>query len=314
MAGSVAPFIELGVGFNADLTARENVILNGVLMGLSREQAADAARGGDRVRRARGVRRPEAQELLLGDVGAARLRDHDPVRRRDPLDRRGARGRRRRLPAEVQGRLSRDPRLGSDRGLGHPRHDRGRGVLPPGDVARQAATSSSSGTPTRSLIATCGSTSPTATPAGRTRALPPVPRSDCSTPGSSPTASGPPTSSRAPRSSSTRSSRRRPRSRAPTSASSSTTAEGVEVGGFAAGLKPTTETAQGDVFPAGEQVRVRAKLANRFAPGRYLVQCWVHRNHSFAEPLLALPRVLDFVVYGVPGNGRAGRRSPTSRS
>ena len=39
MAGSVAPFIELGVGFNADLTARENVILNGVLMGLSREQA-----------------------------------------------------------------------------------------------------------------------------------------------------------------------------------------------------------------------------------------------------------------------------------
>ena len=44
---------------------------------------------------------------------------------------------------------------------------------------------------------------------------------------------------------------------------------------------------------------MRAKLANRFAPGRYLVQCWVHRNHSFAEPLLALPRVLDFVVYGV---------------
>ena len=34
MAGRVAPFIELGVGFNPDLTARENVILNGVLMGL----------------------------------------------------------------------------------------------------------------------------------------------------------------------------------------------------------------------------------------------------------------------------------------
>jgi ABC-2 type transport system ATP-binding protein len=35
MAGRLAPFIELGVGFNHDLTARENVVLNGVMMGLS---------------------------------------------------------------------------------------------------------------------------------------------------------------------------------------------------------------------------------------------------------------------------------------
>ena len=39
MAGRVAPFIELGVGFNPDLTARENGELNGVLMGLSRREA-----------------------------------------------------------------------------------------------------------------------------------------------------------------------------------------------------------------------------------------------------------------------------------
>jgi ABC-type polysaccharide/polyol phosphate transport system ATPase subunit len=39
MAGRLAPFIELGVGFNPELTSRENVVLNGVLMGLSREQA-----------------------------------------------------------------------------------------------------------------------------------------------------------------------------------------------------------------------------------------------------------------------------------
>jgi ABC-type polysaccharide/polyol phosphate transport system ATPase subunit len=39
MAGGVAPFIELGVGFNPELTARENVMLNGVMMGLSRRQA-----------------------------------------------------------------------------------------------------------------------------------------------------------------------------------------------------------------------------------------------------------------------------------
>ena len=35
MAGRLAPFIELGVGFNLDLTARENVVLNGVMMGLT---------------------------------------------------------------------------------------------------------------------------------------------------------------------------------------------------------------------------------------------------------------------------------------
>ena len=40
MAGRVAPFIELGVGFNPELTARENVVLNGVMMGLSRRDAA----------------------------------------------------------------------------------------------------------------------------------------------------------------------------------------------------------------------------------------------------------------------------------
>src|ERR1700760_1180526 len=39
MAGRVAPFIELGVGFNPELTSRENVVLNGVPMGLSRQQA-----------------------------------------------------------------------------------------------------------------------------------------------------------------------------------------------------------------------------------------------------------------------------------
>jgi ABC-2 type transport system ATP-binding protein len=39
MAGRLAPFIELGVGFNPELTSRENIVLNGVLMGLSRKQA-----------------------------------------------------------------------------------------------------------------------------------------------------------------------------------------------------------------------------------------------------------------------------------
>jgi ABC-2 type transport system ATP-binding protein len=39
IAGSLAPFIELGVGFNPNLTARENVLLNGVMMGLTPREA-----------------------------------------------------------------------------------------------------------------------------------------------------------------------------------------------------------------------------------------------------------------------------------
>lgn len=39
IAGRLSPFIELGVGFNPDLTARDNVIVNAVMMGLTPRQA-----------------------------------------------------------------------------------------------------------------------------------------------------------------------------------------------------------------------------------------------------------------------------------
>jgi ABC-type polysaccharide/polyol phosphate transport system ATPase subunit len=39
VAGRLAPFIELGVGFNPELNARDNVLLNGVMMGLTRSEA-----------------------------------------------------------------------------------------------------------------------------------------------------------------------------------------------------------------------------------------------------------------------------------
>lgn len=38
--GSLTPFIELGVGFNPELTGRENVSLNGALLGFSRDEMA----------------------------------------------------------------------------------------------------------------------------------------------------------------------------------------------------------------------------------------------------------------------------------
>jgi ABC-type polysaccharide/polyol phosphate transport system ATPase subunit len=39
--GKLVPFIELGVGFNAELNGRDNVYLNGALLGFSRKEIAD---------------------------------------------------------------------------------------------------------------------------------------------------------------------------------------------------------------------------------------------------------------------------------
>ncbi|HEY7121600.1 MAG TPA: ABC transporter ATP-binding protein [Solirubrobacterales bacterium] len=39
VAGRLAPFIELGVGFNPELNAKDNVLLNGVMMGLTPREA-----------------------------------------------------------------------------------------------------------------------------------------------------------------------------------------------------------------------------------------------------------------------------------
>src|SRR5918999_323731 len=39
--GRLSPFIELGVGFNPDLTARDNVIINAIMLGLTRKEARE---------------------------------------------------------------------------------------------------------------------------------------------------------------------------------------------------------------------------------------------------------------------------------
>ena len=62
----------------------------------------------------------------------------------DPADRRGARRRRRRLPAEVLRRLQRDARRGPDDPVRHPRHGRGEALLPPRAAARARRGSSRS--------------------------------------------------------------------------------------------------------------------------------------------------------------------------
>lgn len=39
--GKMIPFLELGVGFNPNLTARENVFLNGIIMGMTRKEVEE---------------------------------------------------------------------------------------------------------------------------------------------------------------------------------------------------------------------------------------------------------------------------------
>ena len=39
IAGRVSPFIELGVGFNPELTALDNVVVNAALLGMPRAEA-----------------------------------------------------------------------------------------------------------------------------------------------------------------------------------------------------------------------------------------------------------------------------------
>ena len=41
VSGRLSPFIELGVGFNPDLSARENVMINAIMLGLSRREARE---------------------------------------------------------------------------------------------------------------------------------------------------------------------------------------------------------------------------------------------------------------------------------
>jgi hypothetical protein len=79
--------------------------------------------------------------------------------------------------------------------------------------------------------------------------------------------------------------------------------DGVEVSGFGRGL---TGMPEGTVLQRGERVHVSAALDNRLAQGRYVVQAYAHAHRSLSQPLLGLPRILDFVVYGtVPSAGVA---------
>jgi len=76
-------------------------------------------------------------------------------------------------------------------------------------------------------------------------------------------------------------------------------ADGVEVTGFGISLPDGTP----DAVEPGQRIRLSGEIENRLQPGRYVAKCWVHREHNLANLVLHSPHVLDFVVYGREGPG-----------
>ena len=66
--------------------------------------------------------------------------------------------------------------------------------------------------------------------------------------------------------------------------------DGLVVGGF--------ETALAAQVPAGARMRLAGEIENRLVPGRYHLDCWVRQDESQSVVAVQGLRLLDFVVYG----------------
>jgi ABC-type polysaccharide/polyol phosphate transport system ATPase subunit len=83
-------------------------------------------------------------------------------------------------------------------------------------------------------------------------------------------------------------------------------ADGVQLFGFNRGLEDTEAEADGppEVLRAGQRVRLSARIENRLLPGRYSISSMISRNRSFGDLALHVLRLVEFVVYGTePGPG-----------
>ncbi len=137
VAGRISPFIELGVGFHQELAARDNILLNGVMLGLTPRQAAERVERVIEFAELEDFTDLKLKNYSLGHERPAGLRGDDPGGRRRAPDRRDPRRRRRRLPAEVLRRLLPPARGGQDDRARDPRHGRRRALLPPRGAARE---------------------------------------------------------------------------------------------------------------------------------------------------------------------------------
>ena len=71
-------------------------------------------------------------------------------------------------------------------------------------------------------------------------------------------------------------------------------ADGVDIGGVGKDL----EDGGPEILRAGERLTITGVVENQLAPGRYYVKCWVYRNHNYGDIVLHAPHVIDFVVFG----------------
>src|SRR5262245_54053232 len=123
----VTPLLELGLGWNPDLDAVDNVLLMGTVMGMSLAEARGAV---DEILAFAEVERFANLELKHYSSGmAARLA-------RDPGDRRDLRGRRRRLPGALRGAPTGALRRGTHHAPREPRSAHDRALLPARAPAR----------------------------------------------------------------------------------------------------------------------------------------------------------------------------------
>jgi ABC-2 type transport system ATP-binding protein len=297
MAGRLAPFIELGVGFNPDLTARENVELNGVMMGLDRTEARKRLgavlefaelesfvdmklknySSGMLVRLAFSVMIQSDAEILLIDevlaVGDAsfqqkcadvfhEMRDSDRTVVLVTHDMNAVEHYCHRAMLLHDGRIQ---------ATGDP-HEVARKYLRLNFEQAPTAVGESGGT-ADVVIVDAQLEDERGERATTVEARTPLRLSVLL--------------------------EARRAVEGPTFGFALTNADGIQVAGIGLQL----EAGLPDRLEPGQRVRVSGQLENRLAPGRYVVKSWIHRNHNYADLVLHSPHVLDFVVFGTDITG-----------
>ena len=297
MAGRLAPFIELGVGFNMELTARENVQLNGVMMGLSRQEAAsrlDAVlefaelrdfvdlklknySSGMLVRLGFSVMMQADADILLIDevlaVGDASFQQKcaDVFHELKGGDKTLV------LVTHDMGAVDTycDRAILLDKGRivheGEPREVGKHYLRLNFDQGRGASGTEASGNDEPEIrlvdvwLEDAGGDRTTNVEIGEDINLRAIVEVDRDVP-------------------------------RPTFAFLLSNADGVHVFGTATRLSPTEES--DDVLRAGTRARVNARIVNRLGSGRYFVDIGVNREHSQTDNVLWVSKATDFVIYG----------------